>query len=209
MERPTKPAGAPEDLVPLPDPLAWFKVWYDEAIAAGTPNPDALIVATADAEGNPSVRFVLLKGADERGFTFYTNTESRKGRELRARPRAALCFYWREISRSVRLEGSVEEVGAAEADAHFNSRARMSRLAAIASDQSRPLESRDVLEERMRQLQERYRDVEPPRPRNWSGYRVRPETYEFWRSRPNRLHDRWLYTRPSPDAPWTITRLYP
>ncbi len=189
--------------------MAWFAAWYEEAENTGMRLANAVVVATADAEGNPSARFVNLNTYDERGFVFYTNVGSRKGRELMARPRAALCFYWKELSRQVRIEGDVEMVASAQADAYFATRPLLARIAAAASDQSRPLESRAALDERVRQLQERHAAGDVPRPDYWVGFRVRPSAMEFWISGANRLHNRWLFTRSGEGAPWQMTRLYP
>jgi pyridoxamine 5'-phosphate oxidase len=183
-----------------PDPLDQFRAWFDEGAV------DAVAVATASSDGSPSVRMVLLKGADERGFTFFTNYESRKGRELAENPRAALLFYLPEPGRQVRVEGLVSKVSEAESDAYFASRPRGGRLSAIASRQSEPLESRENLEARFAELDALYPD-EVPRPAHWGGFRLEPETYEFWQHRDNRLHDRFRY-RPAPEG-WAIERLAP
>jgi pyridoxamine 5'-phosphate oxidase len=167
-----------------------------------------MALATTDLEGRPSVRMVLLKGHDERGFVFYTNRRSRKGAELAANPRAAVLFHWKSLRRQVRLEGVVERVGDAEADAYFATRGRDSQLGAWASDQSQPLDARETFEARYRAMQAQYEDREVPRPAHWSGYRVVPERIEFWNDRPHRLHERRLFTR-TPEGGWSEGLLYP
>ncbi|MBS1074912.1 pyridoxamine 5'-phosphate oxidase [Gluconobacter sp. Dm-73] len=189
------------------DPFALFAAWMSDAKAAEPNDPNAMAVATSTPDGHPSVRMLLLKGVDERGFVFYTNLDSRKGGELRANPHAALLFHWKSVRRQVRIEGPVEAVTAAEADAYFASRSRMSRLGAIASDQSRPLDERSTFEERLKAADEKYGDGLIPRPANWSGFRVLPEAIEFWQDRPYRLHDRAVWTRDGNQ--WNVTRLYP
>jgi len=189
------------------DPHALFEAWLAEA-RAGEPNdPEAMALATADASGAPSVRMVLLKGHDQRGFVFYTNSLSRKGGELAENPRAALLFHWKSLRRQVRVEGPVEPVSEAEADAYFATRARASQLGAWASDQSRPLESRAVFEARYEAAALDYEGREVPRPPHWTGYRVRPERIEFWTDRPHRLHERRLFVRE--DEGWRESLLYP
>lgn len=191
-----------------PDPLALFRRWLEEALAAELAEPNAMTLATADAEGRPSARIVLLKGLDERGFVFFTNTESRKGLELAANPHAALAFWWPPLERQARVEGTAEPVSAAEADAYFASRPRGSRLGAWASAQSRPLPSREALEERLRALEAEYPDENVPRPPFWGGYRIVPARLEFWQGRPSRLHDRLEYAR-APGGGWQLRRLAP
>ncbi|GEM17607.1 pyridoxamine 5'-phosphate oxidase [Gluconobacter oxydans] len=189
------------------DPFALFAAWMSDAEKSEPNDPNAMAVATATPDGRPSVRMLLLKGVDERGFVFYTNLESRKGRELLANPHVALLFHWKSLRRQIRIEGPVEAVSAAEADAYFASRSRMSRLGAIASDQSRPLDDRSTFEERLKAVDEKYGDGLIPRPANWSGFRVLPEAIEFWQDRPYRLHDRAVWTRDGNG--WNVTRLYP
>ena len=188
------------------DPVALFLVWLQEA-EAGEPNdPNAVALATASADGAPSVRMVLVKGVDERGFSFYTNAESRKGLELGENPRAAMCFYWKSLRRQVRVEGVVTELPGAEADAYFHSRSRESQLGAAVSRQSQPLASREALMEMVRELK-RVTPGEVPRPKWWKGYMLRPERMEFWVNRENRLHDRFLFVRG--EVGWMKTRLFP
>jgi pyridoxamine 5'-phosphate oxidase len=169
---------------------------------------NAMTLATATPDGQPAARIVLLKGADARGFVFYTNTESRKGEELAANAQAALLFHWKPQGRQVRIEGRVEHVSDPEADAYYASRARISRLGAWASDQSRPLGERAELERRLAAYEAKYPGDDIPRPPHWSGYRIVPRRIEFWQSMPFRLHDRTVYTR-RPDGGWTIGKLFP
>jgi pyridoxamine 5'-phosphate oxidase len=183
------------------DPLRQFDRWFDEARAA-VAAPEKMALATADASGAPSARMVLMKEAGERGLLFFTHTTSRKGRELAVNPRAALLFYWEPLGRQVRIEGTVEEVSADESDAYFATRPLGARIGAVASRQSEPLASRDELERRVAEL-----GLEPERPGTWGGYRVRPEAWEFWQHRDDRLHDRFRYTRDR--SGWLIERLYP
>jgi pyridoxamine 5'-phosphate oxidase len=185
-----------------PDPLRQFEAWFDAAREAGVRAPEAMALATATPEGAPSARMVLLKAADERGFVFFTSYESRKGRDLEANARAALLFYWEPLGRQVRVEGTVERVSVEESDAYFASRPPGSRAGAAASRQSRPLADRAELERAVAALGD---DV--PRPEWWGGYRLRPERYEFWQHRENRLHDRLCYERDG--SAWRIERLYP
>ncbi len=189
------------------DPHALFEAWLAEAEASEPNDPNAMTVATADADGRPSARILLLKGHDARGFVFYTNMESRKGQEIQGQPYAALLFYWKSLGRQVRVEGPLTPVADEEADAYFASRARMSRVGAWASEQSRPLESRAVLEARVAEMEKRFDNQEPPRPEHWRGNRVTPERIEFWRNGDFRLHDRVVYT-PDGDG-WRTQRLYP
>lgn len=190
-----------------PDPIEQFGRWMEEALEEGLLLPNTMTLATATADGRPSARMVLLKGFDHRGFVFYTNYESRKSRELSGSPHAALVFYWARLERQVRVEGRVERVDGDESDAYFASRPLESRLGAWASRQSRPLESRIVLEERLAELEREHASGDVPRPPHWGGWLVRPSIVEMWQGRPNRLHDRFVYTRR--DDRWDRERLYP
>jgi pyridoxamine 5'-phosphate oxidase len=190
------------------DPFQQFRCWLDQAVAAQLPQPLGMTLATATADGRPSARLVLLRGCDERGFVFFTNYESRKALELANNPQAALVFYWAELDRQVRIEGTVERVSAEESDAYFRSRPWGSRLGAWASPQSQVIASRDVLERSMEELTARYPDSDVPRPPYWGGYRVIPVSIEFWQGQANRLHDRLRYRRRDGDS-WLLERLAP
>lgn len=194
---------------PSDDPFALFSTWLSEAEKTEPNDPNAMALATADARGMPNVRMVLLKGFDENGFVFYTNTQSRKGEELTANPQAALCFHWKSLRRSVRVQGVVAPVTTAEADAYFATRPRDSRIGAWASQQSRPLESRFALEKAVAKYAALYAVGDVPRPPYWSGYRIMAQRIEFWQDRPFRLHDRLIFMRENPTAPWRTERLYP
>ncbi|HEY5301948.1 MAG TPA: pyridoxamine 5'-phosphate oxidase [Acetobacteraceae bacterium] len=196
----TKPSGS--------DPFAWFDRWMEDAAASEPADPNAMTLATTTADGLPSARIVLLKGHDARGFVFYTNTESRKGSELKDNPRAAVLFHWKSLQRQVRIEGRIERVTEGEADAYYATRARISRLGAWASDQSRPLRDRAELERRLAEQEARFPDDRVPRPPHWSGYRLVPDCFEFWQDMPYRLHDRTVFTRRGADA-WTMGKLFP
>ncbi|MDR3533010.1 MAG: pyridoxamine 5'-phosphate oxidase [Rhodopila sp.] len=189
-------------------PFAQFEAWMAEAEKSEPRDPNAMSVATTTRDGRPSLRTLLLKGVDERGFVFYTNKESRKGDELAANPNVALLFYWKSLGRQIRIEGTIEHVTDAEADAYYASRPRISRLGAWASQQSRPLANRTTLEERLAEMERRYPDDDIPRPGYWSGYRVLPARFEFWQEMPYRLHDRTVYRR-SQDGAWEQTKLFP
>lgn len=196
-------------MVPPEDnhPIDLFREWMRDAEASEPWDATAMSLATADAQGRPSVRMVLLKGVDERGFVFYTNLDSRKGRELRDNPVASLCFFWSTRNRQVRVEGPVEPVDEAEADLYFASRPRLSRIGAWASKQSQPMESRFEFEKRVAEYTARFNVGEIPRPPFWSGFRIVPERIEFWEERQFRLHDRLVYTRQGEG--WTVERLFP
>src|SRR6266545_6741959 len=198
-----------KDFTEAKDPLALFHAWMAEAEAAEPADPEAMAVATVDANGLPNVRMILLKGADERGFVFYTNCESAKGVELAGNAKAALLFYWKSLGRQIRIRGPVARATEAEADAYFATRHRESRIGACASSQSRPLASRAALEEEVVRLTRQFGDGDMMRPAYWRGYRLVPLEIEFWRSGAFRLHDRIVFRRVSPGAPWTKTRLYP
>jgi pyridoxamine 5'-phosphate oxidase len=190
-----------------PDPIVQFQRWFADARATGDPLPEAMNLATATRTGIPSARMVLLKGVDARGFVFFTNHESQKGKDLAENPRAALVFYWAKLGRQVRVSGTVSRVSSEESDAYFRNRPLESRLSAAASPQSAVIPSRDVLEKRVEELRRQY-DGDVPRPSFWGGYRVSPESIEFWLHRENRLHDRLRYTR-EPSGTWRLERLAP
>jgi pyridoxamine 5'-phosphate oxidase len=188
------------------DPLPLFQLWFDQAIQAQCPEPNSMALATADQAGNPSARIVLLKGADQSGFTFFTNYQSQKGRELALRPQAALLFHWHELERQIRIKGIVERVSPTESDEYFHSRPVASRLGAWASLQSSSIPNRAFLEEAEKRFQAEFGDT-PPRPEHWGGYRLQPTEIEFWQGRPSRLHDRIHYKLEG--SSWKIERLAP
>lgn len=193
------------------DPHTLFESWFAEAKASEPNDPNAMALATVDADGMPSARMVLLKGHDARGFVFYTNRESRKAGELAGNPKAALLFHWKSLRRQVRIEGPVSLVSDTESDAYFASRGRDSQLGAWASDQSRPLDTRSTFEARFEEMKARFEGQDVPRPPHWGGYRVTPRRIEFWHDRAHRLHERRVFTRVSEtgDAGWTEGLLYP
>lgn len=194
------------------DPFALFGTWFADAAKSEINDPNAMTVASCTEDGMPSARIVLMKDYDTAGFVFYTNKESRKGGELNVNRRAALLFYWKSLHRQVRIEGDVEDVTDAEADAYYNTRARISRLGAWASIQSRPLPERADLERRVAEVDARYPDETVPRPPHWSGYRVVPKRFEFWQDMPFRLHDRTIFIPAASTAAgpgWTSSKLYP
>jgi pyridoxamine 5'-phosphate oxidase len=199
-----------DDFTQIDEPFALFGQWLAEATASEPNDPNGMALATVDAEGLPNVRMVLLKDVDPRGFVFYTNLESQKGTELLGQGKAALLFHWKSLRRQVRVRGPIERVTEAEADAYFASRARLSRIGAWASQQSRPLESRFALEKAVAAYTARYAIGEVPRPPYWSGFRVLPVSIEFWKDGAFRLHDRIRFRRETPAGPWTAKdRLYP
>ncbi len=189
------------------DPIRQFEQWFQQTLASEVPEPNAMSLATVGKDGKPSLRIVLLKDVDARGFTWYTNYESRKADDLQANPHAALTFHWVPLERQVRIEGRVEKVDVADSEAYFNIRPIKSRLGAIASAQSRPIESRERLEQQFAEAEAKYGE-HPPRPSHWGGYRLIPEWIEFWQGRRSRLHDRIVYTR-QPDGLWSLQRLQP
>jgi pyridoxamine 5'-phosphate oxidase len=210
----TAPIEAPTwltsgDFTQADEPLRLWQAWFDEAVKSEPRDPNAMSLATVDPDGMPDVRTVLLKGIDERGFVFYTNTESQKGRELAANPKAGLLFYWKSLNRQVRVRGPVERVTPQEADAYFATRPKQAQIGAWASQQSRPLESRLAFEKAVALYAAKYAISTVPRPPHWSGYRIVPISIEFWHDRPFRLHDRVEFRRDAFGAPWSKTRMYP
>lgn len=197
------------DFTEAVDPVALFKLWLEEAGATEINDPEAMTLATVDADGLPDARMVLCKGADQRGLVFYTNIESAKGRELKGQPRAAALFHWKSLRRQVRFRGSISEVTAAESDAYFASRPRESQIGAWASAQSRPLPARGDLEAAVEAYERRFGSGDVPRPDYWRGYRLEPVEIEFWRDRPSRLHERISFTRSTPESGWVKRLLYP
>ncbi|GAB3642511.1 pyridoxamine 5'-phosphate oxidase [Spirosoma arcticum] len=191
----------------LSDPIAQFQVWFEAALGAGVPEPNAMHVSTITADNRPDGRIVLLKDVSDAGFVFYTNYESRKGRQLTERPFAALTFFYPELERQIRIEGRVEKVSTDESDAYFNSRPRGSQIGAWVSQQSSLVESREVLENRQRELESQFEGQPVPRPPHWGGFRVVPDMLEFWQGRPSRLHDRIRYRKEGQN--WVVERLSP
>ena len=197
-----------EELDVDPNPFQQFQVWFNQALLAQLPEPNAMTLATATRAGIPSARIVLLKGFDEQGFVFYTNYQSRKGQELLDNPHGALVFWWAELERQVRIEGYIEKVSDQETETYFHSRPVGSQLGAWASNQSQVIRDRTVLETRLQELTTRYQNQTVPRPPHWGGYRLSPTAIEFWQGRPSRLHDRLLYKHLE-DNSWKIERLSP
>jgi pyridoxamine 5'-phosphate oxidase len=197
------------EVIPHGDPLALFDAWYAEARGSEPNDANAMALATATAEGAPSVRMVLLKGHGPEGFAFYTNSHSRKGREILANPQAALLFHWKSLRRQVRIEGTLTSLDAADADAYFASRARDSQIGAVASDQSAPLDARATFLARFEAAEERFAGGPVERPAHWHGFRLTPRAIEFWHDRPHRLHERRLFTRADAGGAWASTLLYP
>ena len=197
------------DFTKAGDPLALFELWFQEARATEINDPEAMTLATVDADGLPDARMVLCKGVDQRGIVFYTNIESAKGRELEGQPRAAALFHWKSLRRQVRFRGAISEVSAAESDAYFASRPRGSQIGAWASQQSRPLAARGDLEAAVEAYERRFGPGDVPRPDYWRGYRLNPVEIEFWRDRPSRLHERIRFTRSGPQSAWDKRLLYP
>ena len=195
--------------IPDCDPFALFDAWFAEARESEPNDPNAMALATATSDGAPSVRMVLLKGHDDRGFVFYTNAESRKGGEILANPQAALLFHWKSLRRQIRIEGSLAEVSGEEADAYFHSRSFVSQAGSAASDQSRPLDARQTYLDRVASIEAEYREAgEVPRPSHWTGFRLAPASFEFWIDRPGRLHERRRFV-PDGAGGWTSMLLYP
>jgi pyridoxamine 5'-phosphate oxidase len=206
--------SAAGDFTQAPEPFALFDAWFTQARASEPNDPNAMALATSDASGLPNVRMVLMNGLDEagapgRGFVFYTNLESAKGQELAGNPQAAILFHWKSLRRQVRARGIITSVSSAEADAYFESRPRMSRIGAWASDQSRALDSRAAFEDAIAVLSEKYKEGSIPRPPHWSGFRLTPLEIEFWHDRPFRLHDRVVFRRANAAEAWVKVRLYP
>ncbi len=210
----SKSVAEAQSAIPVTDPFALFEEWYGEAKESEPNDPNAMALATATPDGCPSVRMVLLKGhgshwGEGGGFAFYTNAQSRKGEEIRANMQAALLFHWKSLRRQIRIEGRLTEVSEEQADSYFHSRPRGSQIGSAASDQSRPLPSRQVYLDRVKALEERYPEGDIPRPQHWTGFMLDPHTIEFWRDREFRLHDRRQFTRFGPHEAWSNTLLYP
>jgi len=197
------------DFTERAEPFRLFSEWFNDAVKGEPNDPTAMTLATVDASGMPDARMVLMKGFDEQGFVFYSHVASAKGRELAANPRAALVFHWKSLRRQVRIRGTVTTATAEEADAYFATRPKQAQIGAWASKQSEPLESRFAFEQAIAMVAAKYIVGAVPRPPGWSGWRIAPLAFEFWHDRPFRLHDRIIFTRPTPTAVWTKTRLYP
>jgi pyridoxamine 5'-phosphate oxidase len=189
------------------DPVVQFEYWFDEAMGANVPEPHAFMISTVDGDGKPSSRIVLLRNADQNGFVFFTNYKSRKGHNIDVNPHVCATFFWHDLQRQVRVEGTIEKISAAESDEYFATRPRESQIGAWASNQSEVLESREALEERTAELTLQYEGQTVPRPPHWGGYRIKPTSVEFWQGRASRLHDRFLYTLEG--TKWQISRLNP
>lgn len=189
------------------DPISLFHQWLEQARLTEINDPETFCLATSGEDGQPSARMLLLKEADGRGFKFHTNEQSQKGRELALNPKAAMCFHWKSLRKQVRVEGRIEQAGEEEADAYFKTRSRASQLGAVASAQSRPLKDRATFEAALAKAEKEYEGKDVPRPPYWRGYRLVPARIEFWLDQPNRLHDRFVYTRE--DDGWAVQRLYP
>ncbi len=200
-----------EDMFKMTEPYGLFDQWLRDAVQAEPSDPNAMSLATVNADGVPDVRIVLLKAVDARGFVFYTNSESTKGQDLQCRPQAALCFHWKSLERSVRIRGDVQPVSSQESNAYFSNRSRGSQIGAWASQQSAHLASRQILLDAVETVKTKYRDQDVPRPPHWYGWRVRPQTIEFWLSRPFRLHDRLVYSKvkTEKEEKWDMRRLFP
>jgi pyridoxamine 5'-phosphate oxidase len=207
MKHPTQLTSG--DFTAAEDPFGLFAAWFAEAAKAEPNDPNAMALATVDADGLPDVRMVLMKGYDAGGFVFYSHIASQKGRELAANPKAALLFHWKSLRRQVRIRGNVTPVTEAEADAYFATRPKQAQIGAWASKQSQPLESRFAFEQAIAKVAAKHIIGEVPRPPGWSGWRIVPRRFEFWHDRPFRLHDRIEFSRQAPDQPWSKTRLYP
>ena len=203
------PADNLDSVIPVTDPIDLFETWFSEARDAEPNDPNAMALATANTEAAPSVRMVLLKGHGQTGFTFFTNAHSRKGGEIRANMQAALLFHWKSLRRQIRIEGPLEEVTAAQADAYFHSRPRVSQIASAASDQSSALDQRATYYERVAQWEEQYPQGDIPRPAHWTGFTLQPSAMEFWIDRPGRMHDRRRFERADSASAWSSTLLYP
>lgn len=191
----------------MENPRSWFERWYQEAVATEPRVPDAMQLATVDANGDPWVRTVLMKGLDERGMVFYTNYRSPKARHLDGHPRASVCFHWKDLARQVIVSGTVSRLSAQESDAYFASRARGSQVGAWASDQSAPVDSRDALLAQVKEVESRFEGKHVSRPEFWGGYRLMIDHWEFWQDHPDRLHDRWIYRKN--DGDWHVERVQP